>query len=95
MKQKLEIAADLVPLETALETITAPPNKLITLLHPIMRQPPIESIHRINDVDINLKKVTSLFWKSLHVEEAVDCIRAIKEIVVAMIWRATGDVQRS
>ena len=45
---KLEIAADLVPLETALETITAPQKKLVFLLHPLMGLPPIESTHRIH-----------------------------------------------
>ena len=48
MKQKVEIAADLVRLKTVVETFAAPQNKLDLLLHPLMELPLIESTHRIH-----------------------------------------------
>ena len=48
MKQKLEIAADLVSLETGPKTITAPQNNLVFLLHPLTGLSPIDSTHRIH-----------------------------------------------
>ena len=48
VKQILEIAAELVPLETRLETITAPQNMLVFLLDPLMGLSPHESTHRIH-----------------------------------------------